>query len=304
MVEMEYSGIPDKAFIKVIRKRDIVKARPLNREEKKAGDRGGPDIILIGPTGDRRLITRRELLKNYTYINGKKINIRAWTSKKTYLIGRMDNTEAYALGIPSNWRLNLETKRQSRGGKDYLICLAGQDGVINRSEVGVIQSSLFRKMYHIPENEVITRNIGKGNKLFTGKSKGLNNNKDRIGIKKEVKYEQSSEHKNDPFKQLVDEMQSEGLNEQKKLNDSAIKKNTVERKKYTAKGRLMSNGMLVGFIIENSAGEVTEITKQDMIKLCKSKLVDNIVLGKKEANGVYYLRGNGIRIEMLEPYEV
>lgn len=160
-------------MIPVVRKRDIVRARPLSREEKKA-ESGQGDILIIEPSGLKRTITRKELLSRYTYLNGKRIGISGWRSSNEYMIGRLDNTNAYAMMVPLNCTVEiqgLQANNSDRKSADYIVALALPNGGVDPNTIGIIPSALFKKMYYIPPNDIITRNKGKGHKLF-GKGPG------------------------------------------------------------------------------------------------------------------------------------
>ena len=166
-------------------------------------------------------------------------------------------------------------------------------------------------MFHIPENEVITRNIGKGNQEFNpAETKNRRRNSNRVN---------NSPHKNknvvtpdfglneDAFAQMASEIQRQPS---KPADTSIIKNNPANtdrvaptNQQYTAIGRLMQNGVIAGFVIQNSKGATRNVTKQEMMQLCQRKMISNVVLSRKES-GAYYLRGNGIRIDMLQSYDI
>lgn len=304
-----YKELPDNVFIPIIRKRDIVTARPLSREEKREYGSGGPDILLTSPTGEQRLITRQELVANYTYINGKKISISGWSSKRRYLIGKMDDTQLFGMLVPTNCTLKLKGKTANKANKtygDYIICLPSPNGGIDRESAGLIPNKIFRKMFHIPENEVITRNIGKGNAEFNPDRARKRRNKSRAEIKRSTTPDFGLNE--DAFANMAAEIQKQpsktvdtsGLNNKVKVRDEKHGDN----KKFIAIGRLMRNGNLEGFVIQNTRGATRNITKQEMMQLCQRKLVTNVMLSRKEETGKYFLRGNGIRIDMLEQYDI
>lgn len=314
MNTLVYTELPDNVFIPVIRKRDIVRARPLSREEKREYGKGCPDILLVSPTGEQRLITRQELLSNFTYLNGRKININGWSSKKNYMVVRMDDTQLFAMLVPYNCTINIKgrnaNKNQNRRG-DFIICLTDNNGGIDRGSANLISNKIFKKMFHIPENEVITRNIGKGNQEFNpAETKNRRRNSNRVN---------NSPHKNknvvtpdfglneDAFAQMASEIQRQPS---KPADTSIIKNNPANtdrvaptNQQYTAIGRLMQNGVIAGFVIQNSKGATRNVTKQEMMQLCQRKMISNVILSRKES-GAYYLRGNGIRIDMLQSYDI
>lgn len=303
MSDLVYNDIPSKAFIPVIRRTDIVKARPMNKDERKQYDRGGPDILLLTPTGEQRAITRKELMSNYSYLNGKKITITGWTSKSTYTVAKMDNSTLYAMLIPENCTVSILGKlaNKNRNRRDYIICGTDASGDIDRDNVGVLSNSLFRKMFQIPQHDVIARNLGKGNKTFdisnVKRNRGQVKSKP-VNTSKAMDFGLNTNEFND----LAQEIQQQPV---KKVGTNMnIVKNDETIKKLTAVGRLMRNGSIEGFVVQNNKGETRNVTKKEMMMLCNKKLVDNIMLSTNENTGKYYLRGNGIRIEMLQPYDI
>lgn len=179
-LELKLSDVVERGMIPVIRKREIVRARALSRAEKKAEYAG--DILITEPSGRKRMITRQELLKTYTYLNGKKISLSGWKSDKHYIIGRLDNTNAFAMMVPLNCTANVNgtmVNQSNRKSADYIVALASSNGGIDTSTIGIIPSALFKKMYYIPPNEIITRNKGLGHKLFIGGPGGVDEREGR-----------------------------------------------------------------------------------------------------------------------------
>ena len=158
-----------KGMIPVIRRRDILMARVMTREEKSSRERGAPDIAVVTPSGQQMILKRSDITSNYTYLSGRKISLAGWKTSNRYTIFKNDNTRAFAMMIPSNCTITVGEKSANTSGRtnpDYVVALATQDGQIDRSTLGIIPSAMFKKMYHIPNNEIIQRNKGKGHKLF------------------------------------------------------------------------------------------------------------------------------------------
>ena len=310
MNTLVYEEIPNSLFIPVIRKRDIVKARPLSRVEKQERESGSPDIILLSPIGEQRFITRKEMVDKYTYLDGKKINIRGWSSNRTYMVGCMDSTRLFAMLVPLNCTISLKGREANKNTKqgDYIICLSDIDGGINRESANLISNKMFKKMFSVPENNAITRNIGKGNRMFN-----LENTKRKKIYNREVKNTDDSILNKDEFYMMANEIQKQPSSiltnnilsnkEEVKRDKEEVKSNNSSQQ-YIAIGRLMQNGALTGFIVQNSNGATRNVTKQEMMRLCQRKMISNIVLSKKENSNAYYLRGNGIRIDMLQSYDI
>lgn len=160
--------VTSKGMIPVIRKRDILRVRMLSHSEKKGIARGAPDIIATSPSGVQKMLSRSEVVQNYRYLSGKKISLAGWKSSSEYTIYKQDNTPSLAMMIPSNCTVNVNNvmaNQSGRKGADYIVALADPSGNPIITTIGIIPSAMFKKMYHIPNNEVIQRNKGKGHKL-------------------------------------------------------------------------------------------------------------------------------------------
>ena len=89
------------------------------------------------------------------------------------------------------------------------------------------------------------------------------------------------------------------MNNKVKVRDESMEiiRNSLDR-------QINAQRNLEGFVIQNTRGATRNITKQEMMQLCQRKLVTNVMLSRKEETGKYFLRGNGIRIDMLEQYDI
>lgn len=298
---MDLDKIISKGMLPVIRKRDILKARTLSRDEKKNIERGGPDILAISPSGQKIMLRREEVIKNYTYLDGKRISMAGWNSSKQYLIARLDNSDAVAMMVPLNCTANvngIKANNAKRSTGDYIVGLIDGAGSIDQSTIGIIPSAIFKKMYYMPPNDVITRNLRGNNKLYTPYRQKPPAKNTEISFTKQLGIDAESIDFGDSIleKQPVKPVNNTNMNLAKPKQETTYK--------YMATGRLVNqSGETIGFIIQNKAGQTKEISKGQMMELCKRKLVSNIMLGVKSDTGTHYLRGNNIRIEMLPTYQ-
>ena len=145
-------------MITVIRKRNILKARILPRSQREGYNRGNKgDILLVSPSGVKRVISRRELVSKYTYLNNAKISLAGWKESKNYIVCCLDNTEALAVRVPLKYTLEVKGKKVNFGNKksgDYIVVDLDNDGEMIEGTLGIISSNLFKKMYYIPSNEL------------------------------------------------------------------------------------------------------------------------------------------------------
>jgi len=167
MAAYKFNELPNRAFIPVLRKRDIVKVRVLTAEEKRNIQRGSPDVVVETILGHKYLQKRDYIIDNYSYLNGQKISIGGWRAGVEYLVYREDNTPALALMVPLKSSIEINGIKVISGeGNDgvYVVCFLGGDGNIDRQSVGVVSRHIFRKMFSVLPNKIIdyhAKNKGK-----------------------------------------------------------------------------------------------------------------------------------------------
>lgn len=305
-IEIEFNSIPDNVMIPVLRKRDIVKASILKASDKAKLPNGSADVRLVFPVGNSRLATRNEILTRYNYLNGRKIKLGGWKSSKEYTIMRNDNTPAVAMMLPSNYTVIIGGRKVVGRSRDYLVCLVGSDGKVDRTTVSIVNGVMFRKMFNILPNEVINKYKGKGSRgkkaseRIPVESKLRDTKLPNLGITGDTMLDTGAEAIGNGLKGI--DLKS-NLNIDNKISNVSSNKaiDSVKSNKYSAVGRLINqDGKLVGFVVKNSAGMTKQISKRDMLVLCSSKSVDNMVLATREGSNTKYLRGNGIKIDSLE----
>lgn len=305
----------NKGMLPVVRKRDILRARVLTREEKKELPRGGPDVVTITPSGQKIMMKRTDITSRYTYLDGKKISMAGWTSSKEYVIARLDNTEALAIMVPADCSLEVNgqyANSSKRKTGDYVVGLLDSSGAIDKNTLGIVPSAMFKKMYYMPPNEVIARNLRNKHKEVTAPT--LQNNRSNIvsSVREQPDYTGALGMDTSSFDFGDSDIYKEANKKQVQstLPKTSIKFDKEPEKtekqsdyKYFATGRLVDQaGETVGFVIQNKEGQTRNITKGQMMEVCKKKLVSNIMVGIKADTGKAYLRGNNIRIDMLPSY--
>lgn len=277
-------------MITVIRKRNILKARILPRSQREGyrGNKG--DILLVSPSGVKRVISRRELVSKYTYLNNAKISLAGWKESKSYIVCCLDNTEALAVRVPLKYTLEVKGKKVNFGNKksgDYIVVDLDNNGEMIEDTLGIISSNLFKKMYYIPSNEL--------NKL-KDRVQRVRGDRPNYASELGVKLTDSKEQ---PNYNVVSGNTSRNLT--RSVNDNGEKQNKF---KYMATARIASeSGEIVGFVLMSlKTGESRNVTKEQMMVACKKRLVSNVVLAVKSDTGTLYLRGNNIRLENLPLY--
>ena len=300
-ITLTMTDIPDKVFIPVVRKRDIIKARILSSSEKSKLPKGSSDVRVETPLGHEGLLSRTEIMGNYFHLSGHKIVLSGWKTGTDYILTRNDHTPAFAMMIPLNCIVELNgniNKKKNETGQ-YLVCLTNEKGEIDRESASLLSRPMFRKMFNVTPNEIIAKHKGSGGKLL-GKNVG-----------KTVENENSLPEQINTGNKLLSRNNIAEPSSQPPVQPLAQKNKPEGPKVQNQDNKLMAVGKLlneenkiVGFVIQDSKGMTRQISKREMLNLCSQKLVDNIMLATKDTDGSKYLRGNGIKIESLTTFYI
>ena len=312
---LDIDTILNKGMLPVVRKRDILRARVLSREEKRNLERGAPDIEAVSPSGQKVILSRSELLSKYTYLDGKKISMAGWSSSKEYIIARLDNSQGLAMMVPTNCTATVNGRTanaKNRKHGDYIVCLLDEGGAIDHSTIGIMPASIFRKMYYMPPNDVITKNLNSksGSEYYPDKTTNTHSSVENTPQNKtpnfagalnmnDMDFGDSDMYAQPQKKPAPTNMRMA----QQKNNDQVSQSSKPTESKYTASARLVNEmGKTVGFIISAKNGKTMNITNQQMMSLCERHLVGNIKISYRSDTGSKYLSGNNIRIDTLPTY--
>lgn len=153
--------LPDKGFIDAEKVRNVCSIRVKTRGEKLQAGRPGNDVDVLYATGEREVISRTQLAKEFRHSNGKKIVIQTLRNGQKYLATRnMSGKEAYkVLKLPDNCTGSLRGNPVSSG--TYLVCKANDDGSPNKDTMYTVSPKMFRKMFKVPMQAVIKRHLHK-----------------------------------------------------------------------------------------------------------------------------------------------
>lgn len=168
---LDTSTIARCGMVPAIRTREIIMVKIMTQEEKikYQEQRGRNDILVTTASGALDIMGRAELIQRYRHLNGKQIQLAGWEAGKNYTVYRDDHTEVLIMQVPLNCTAEINgnyANRSSRYAGDYIVTIADDNGEPDLDSMVIYPANLFRKMFYIPRNEVIQRNIGKGNKEF------------------------------------------------------------------------------------------------------------------------------------------
>lgn len=160
---IDVDALPASMFIDANNVVDICQIKIMTRAQQKELSPGEPDIVLTSATGGRSRISRRQLIENFTFLNGKKVRLSSLHSGKIYTVKRYCNVPCKAIKLPNNV-IGVHKGRKISEKGAYIVAQLTPDGSLDRSTLKVMRATDFRKLFKIPEQEVITRNRGKGHK--------------------------------------------------------------------------------------------------------------------------------------------
>lgn len=335
-ITLDISAIPDKAFIPVIRRRNIVQAQVQQADGKRTSG-----IVIYSPMGDSTTMKAAEVLKKFRYLNDKKINMHGWMKGKQYTIYCNDESKFFAMQVPINMVVQVNGRKANspKAMGDYIVCYGGADGKVDKRTAAIIQAFMFHKMFSIPNHEVIQRHRGKKNKVFNPQERVLrrlqntsgaavvnkpiqgaqgvqgvgnqNRNQSQIQTRPQIKPAQN-------IRQNI-QQQRQGTQPTSPMNprygvntatlpnaDKTVARplNTPKQNNVQTVGKLMRGQKIVGFVLRDTkTNRITNVDTDKMKALIAKGIVTDVMVQKNIYN-VEFFRGNGIQIERLPGKQV
>lgn len=316
-VELDLSQIPDKVFIPGVMVREVLRVRPLTQAEKEQNPRGGPDI-LVSPLVGKPYQAKRDFIKNnYTYVNGRKVNIHGWKSSKLYVVVRPSDIMVLLMQVPLNHTVNANgviANSKSRNSGDYIVCLPDEGGSLDRTTASVVPAQLFHKICYIQPHPSIEK-AARGqrrNKLFDMVSKCIPGVTKPRNNSRRTPVQPNERRRNSGVVVEADILRpNSGRIQQNQPRVAPQPQNTVRRPMQTAPGSQMqqdkfmvvqnvlnSYGQRVGFVIQASNGATRNINRDTATQLCLQHKIANMT-AVDNGSGEYFFRGIGISLDSL-----
>lgn len=309
MENIRITEIPDRAFIDVVRVREIVKARVLGRKEVSDPNMS---IEITSMLGEKDLISRDTVIDSFTYLSGKSVQMRGLRQGKSYLLIRDDNTPMKMMGIPVNCVIALGAKNNISGKSGvYLLYGADQDGSVDKSQVYITSSELFKKQFKVLPNEAIDNAIGKGHKQFTLPQHKAAQSRAKATTKTSSSSGSSGSSGLDThgIGSMLSGAISSLMGAQSKFGTQVarpapvhVEEHTEPRmtapvvEKYTVVATVNSEGTRVGFYVALHGTEKI-VSTAELVGMCTQGIVSNVTLVTKD--GSRYLRGIGFQLASL-----
>jgi hypothetical protein len=317
-IVIDCNNVPDKAFLDANKTKTIAQARIMTKEEKASSPDfvpGGPDVILKYSTGERKLITRKELTSNFTHSSGNKIIIPFLKSNKQYYVYSNCSEKYKIMKLPENCIAILPNGTKSKPGC-YIVAKEDANGQVDKSTISSMSPKLFRKSFKVPMQPAIQRHMNGGGskssksfKLFNRDSKPMMNTqapmKSRIDTS-EIGMNPANIHVssiNDTQKAPTTWTPTMNGNHNIKVNTQKTPlqpKAEVNKYPYKVTASLVDiEGRQLGYILQdNKSGKTRNVKVTELMQLCKAKTVENVKL-VQNTSGKLYLQGNGCSLTNL-----
>lgn len=313
-VIIDAGKIPDEGYIRAIRIRNIVNFRLMNKDEKASP--GCPDVIVESLFGEKRIITRNDLIDNYVFITGKKISIAGVKRNVYYKAMAPDNTEVFYLIVPENAVAVINNNKVPKGS--VITILSNGNGELDRNSIKAMAMSTFKKMCVTPYNDRIRKNASSKYRIFTIYDKKLmEKNKPNSykiwysKLKPSNSFIRDRENKNINKQRTVQNKQRPIINNQQEIRpsvqDQAVQ-NNIQRPVnneyiFIAVRKIIdNNNKIIGFVLRNRKGVEKPIDFSTVIRMCEEKKIKNLMISSRTtSNGgvTRYIKGNGISIDQL-----
>lgn len=294
------------AFVDAIKVRDIANVQIVKRD-KKEKKQGGPDVMVIKASGETTYITRQELIRNYKYLSGKRIVIPYMKNNVKYTVIGACNQPYAVMLLPSNMVGIYNGKRLDPG--TYIVAPKLPDGGIDYNNLRPVSRNLFKKMFKIPNQDVIARHSGKtgsvsnrvryrkSNRMkFPGGDVNVGLNGGNMGTTGVVGGGLGANTNHNPMSGSMSNIgQPQNRVPQQVINE-APKKNYPFR--AVAVIVTQDTNTEVGYLLEDTQGRKRQITKIQAIEMCRKEMIANLTAVTHQ-NGKDFIRGRGVSVESL-----
>lgn len=307
-ITIDLNNYTGNAFIDVIKVKDIAQVRILGRNEAKNLPSGSPDVALVSLSGETRYISRQELVNNYEYLSGKKVVIPYMKNNVKYLVVGRCNIPFVAMLLPANMNAILKGKQIPPG--TYIVAPKNSDGSIDYAGLTAITRKMFRKMFKVPNQEVIARNMGRNNKVSqrviskkSRRQKFMEPGRDTANIMGNRNVFSGDMPLADMAANIDNINDATDVLTRNATSAEAPRANTQRKQyPYTAVGAIYDqSNNIVAYKIQDTKGIVKDLGKNQVLAMCDKQLINNLEIVKPDM-GTPYLRGRGISLQQLPRY--
>lgn len=274
------------SFLKAVKIRDIAHMRILSKEERSALDNKINDVQLVHASGEIDFISRAELVSRYRFLNGQKITMAYLKNSKRYTVVSDCNKEYGIILLPNHMHGIFKGKQIPPNS--YIIAPMDTNNNIDYDNINIISKKLFRKLFVIPPQNIIKRNIGRYvNTNIRERARSMRGMNINMGMQ-------------NPYNSQMIQNKPTRNTDTNYNNMNNVQPN--QRFLYKVLGKVINeNGKVIGFLVVDNKGVKRTLSENKVKELCAKQLVSNLILVRPE-RGIPFLRGNGISIESLPSY--
>ena len=279
---MEHKGtVLESEPIDVILVREITRVRVMTARDKQRSGSNGLDVAVKGVFSGARMISREQLVREYTTCNGKKIKMITIKNGVVYTLLRKCNISTKAKIVKMRNRIAYSVEFNNAAGETTYKTIKSED---------------FKKMFVIYMQPSLNNGI---RELFS-ESKPKVSKKVAVSGDKAVSISEVTNKAIGNNGRTV--INSGVVNEDRSVNNvKQIKENTQNKTGIRVVGKLMNiKGKQVGFVVEDKKGNRRQINIPTARRLTEEKKIDNMMLVTN--NGKWFFRGNGMLLESLPKY--
>lgn len=298
--------IPDGMFIDATLVRELCKIKLMTRQERRSMGAGCPDVQVQSILGGRKNITREELSRDYKLFNGQQVKMKFLRTDKQYNVFRLCEEDYKILKVPDNDIVSFRGQQRQSGGS-FVICKANDNGTPDKSTLHIISAKIFRKAFVIPENEhikgaVARRKAGIAQRRFNPYMyKPVRKHSSVMDIQPDIPASAFQNFSNNTGNTRVAGAKPMSRPVENNMASTAVMRDS--KYKFTVTHQIMSvndPNKQIGFVVkELSTGKVKNLPISSVVKLCESKVVDNVMIVTKQSTGLRFLKGNGIVLKNL-----
>lgn len=316
MQRIQLQNLPNELFMQAIMPVAYFKAGIIKVEGKRSLGGEYRDVELISPIGLREKISRQELIRNFTYLNGKNIVLGQWAKDRKYAIRKNEPQSLYAMPIPKGLGVQIKDKvATSEKCRMYIVCYADGQGGVDKTYAVCVSKRIFKKLFVIHQPGILEYSAKEVASTIrqSGVAKFLAGDFTPHGLTNTIPssiFENAGVNMmaggpaklhNDTGGRLME--LDGGLDLSKvKAAAASMKQKESEREQaktssYTlVKSIVNSDGKPWGFEIrEDKSGRIKKAPAVLVSQMCERKMITNAKLSRTEA-GKPYLSGVGIKL--------
>lgn len=252
-------------------------------------------VEMLTFNGDKYLITKQELVDNFTDLQGKKLSMLSLKNNKSYLVAKLQSTPCFAVKVPKKSDKQIQTADGTMLGPGKVIVIHANKVIIDGdyadvSQGTVISEALFRKTCVLKEVSDEFRE-----RLITS---GVITDNDTMQTAGPITSA--------PIVPPVSQNNTFGEQPQRPLSSINLEETQLEKSSAAVAQSVtvlkiiyyIGTTDVAGYLVNMNGQEYT-ITPEQLYNCCNDHIVTNVTTVTNHETGKQHLRGVGIKLEDL-----